>query len=1008
MTSQPPRRERASSDRAQPAPASQRPSLQNRTISAPPGELYKLDSSKKTMEGGGGIERTLIEEEEIPSQGGGNGVSAAHAGNEVSSRSNFPHVSIAVVGGEKSGKTTFIQSALEMKHPLSSRSTTKKMSLDGMVYVVRLLEVHSSEVSLSNNGKLEWPRLGSDSPATVDGALLLHDASHPATHPETLKMLDIFAAASVPFVLVATKCDIRSPDGPFEASFGRYDILRTSPDSPQKQKMCIAVILRDVFNQKDVLVERRPTSPSTHEWHHTRARSENPTPLLTGAAGGPFSSALGSGVDGYGVDRYPTDSTTSLNLASNAQGPRYARSNSHPVRPHTPPSHLNAHRPLAAVDSSPDKDHNRQQRLHTSWRNSGGSDAFNSFLNMEDETDGPRSAPSSPRSREKASSEGSSNETGFTFDELVDRLVSQPMSKQDSKFASIFLCLYRKFAAPATLLTALINRFERNEKNMTDQLARIADQLRLLNVMAQWVSEYPGDLAFPKTRKRIVDFVSTLERSHFYMFAAKEIGSYLEVKAEDDDVGWAFKDGEAEPSDRHETFFDNSAPSSPPMFLGGFSVADEGDEEEEDPIYSMSALDLSEGIHVQSSKLSATLSNPSAVEKPGTIPGQSFTYMPLDAAQKESEGLELTPRIPLTKMVWRQLMETPDEDFANELTRIDWIMFNTFRPRDLVRHVSLSGIDKDKIVSLKHVNRMIKQFNHVAFFVASIILLRDKPKHRARALEKFMSIAQKLRRLNNYNSLGAVIAGINGTPVHRLNQTRELVPVQTQKGFMRLVILMGTQKSHFAYRLAWDNSFSERIPFLPLHRRDLVAAEEGNKTFIGDNRTRINWRKFEVMGEVVLGIQHSQKTSYPHLHRYDEVTRIILDTKLSGDEETKMSVPTTAKSTYRALLRELPRRSLSSPTPLHKRVRDVYRQPAAGATSNKAAGAEIEEEETWRRLQEAEQFAQYAKAQRMYAMLVDRYNPGSLMDEEERVRLTARRVGLDLPELAGQETGKKE
>lgn len=361
---------------------------------------------------------------------------------------------------------------------------------------------------------------------------------------------------------------------------------------------------------------------------------------------------------------------------------------------------------------------------------------------MRDELDEPQSAPSSPDSKDKASSESSTNETGSTFDELVDRLVSQPMSKQDSKFASIFLCLYRKFAAPATLLNALINRFERNEKNTTDQLTRIADQLRLLNVIAQWVSEYAGDLAYPKTRKRIVNFVSTLERSHFYMFAAKEIGSYLEVGAEDDDVGWAFKDGEVEASDDQETFLYNPTRSSPTMFLGGVSITNDGeDEEEQDPIYSMSALDLSEGIQDPSMKLSATLSNPS-LEKPGTIPSQSFTFLRMDAAQKESESIQLFGRIPLSKTLWRQLMEIPDEDFANELTRIDWVMFNTFRPRDLVRHVSISGPDKDKIKSLKHVNRMIKQFNHIAFFVASIILLRDKPKHRARALEKFMNIAQ--------------------------------------------------------------------------------------------------------------------------------------------------------------------------------------------------------------------------------------------------------------------------
>lgn len=34
----------------------------------------------------------------------------------------------------------------------------------------------------------------------------------------------------------------------------------------------------------------------------------------------------------------------------------------------------------------------------------------------------------------------------------------------------------------------------------------------------------------------------------------------------------------------------------------------------------------------------------------------------------------------------------------------------------------------------------------------------------------------------------------------------------------------------------------------------------------------------------------------------------------------------------------------------------------------------------------------------MYVSLLERYNPGMNMDEEERVRLTARRVGMDLPQ----------
>lgn len=48
-------------------------------------------------------------------------------------------------------------------------------------------------------------------------------------------------------------------------------------------------------------------------------------------------------------------------------------------------------------------------------------------------------------------------------------------------------------------------------------------------------------------------------------------------------------------------------------------------------------------------------------------------------------------------------------------------------------------------------------------------------------------------------------------------------------------------------------------------------------------------------------------------------------------------------------------------------------------------------------LEEGEQYVQYAKAQRMYATLLERYNPGMSMDEEERVKLTMRRVGMDAP-----------
>jgi hypothetical protein len=100
---------------------------------------------------------------------------------------------------------------------------------------------------------------------------------------------------------------------------------------------------------------------------------------------------------------------------------------------------------------------------------------------------------------------------------------------------------------------------------------------------------------------------------------------------------------------------------------------------------------------------------------------------------------------------------------------------------------------------------------------------------------------------------------------------------------------MGTQKSHFAYRLAWENSPLSRIPFIPLHRRDLVSAEEGSRTFIGANGDRINWKKFEVLSEVILPIMKSQVVPYPNLNKHEAARDLILDCRMPVDDEVRFS-----------------------------------------------------------------------------------------------------------------------
>jgi ATP synthase assembly factor FMC1 len=104
------------------------------------------------------------------------------------------------------------------------------------------------------------------------------------------------------------------------------------------------------------------------------------------------------------------------------------------------------------------------------------------------------------------------------------------------------------------------------------------------------------------------------------------------------------------------------------------------------------------------------------------------------------------------------------------------------------------------------------------------------------------------------------------------------------------------------------------------------------------------------------------------------------------------------RALYRSFLREMPTRTpslLANPSPLQKHIRtDIA---TTSSPSSPSLAQQLQTKSAEARAQEAEQYLQFIQQQRLYSTLVERYNPGADMTEEERVRLTARRVGMELP-----------
>lgn len=112
------------------------------------------------------------------------------------------------------------------------------------------------------------------------------------------------------------------------------------------------------------------------------------------------------------------------------------------------------------------------------------------------------------------------------------------------------------------------------------------------------------------------------------------------------------------------------------------------------------------------------------------------------------------------------------------------------------------------------------------------------------------------------------------------------------------------------------------------------------------------------------------------------------------------------RSCYRQMLRELPLREIatasSKPSLLQRQIREYIAAPASADRPLESHIAAMH------------QFVQYFKAQRTYLTLLERslfsssnhhiskltqsrYNPGVSMSEEEKIRLTAKRVGMGMP-----------
>ncbi|CAH2224641.1 rap guanine nucleotide exchange factor 3 [Pelobates cultripes] len=186
------------------------------------------------------------------------------------------------------------------------------------------------------------------------------------------------------------------------------------------------------------------------------------------------------------------------------------------------------------------------------------------------------------------------------------------------------------------------------------------------------------------------------------------------------------------------------------------------------------------------------------------------------------------------------------KDLANQMTENDWNLFKSIHQVELLYHTF--GKQKFRNATTANLERFMKRFNEVQFWVVTEVCLCQDDERRTQLLRKFIKLAANLKEQKNLNSFFAVMFGLSNTSVSRLSRTWQRLPNKTRKLYSILERLMDPSWNHRSYRLAVAKLSPPLIPFLPLILKDLTFLHEGNRSTL-DNL--VNFEKMRMIAKII-------------------------------------------------------------------------------------------------------------------------------------------------------------
>uniref|UniRef100_A0A672IWZ5 RAS guanyl-releasing protein 1-like n=1 Tax=Salarias fasciatus TaxID=181472 RepID=A0A672IWZ5_SALFA len=136
--------------------------------------------------------------------------------------------------------------------------------------------------------------------------------------------------------------------------------------------------------------------------------------------------------------------------------------------------------------------------------------------------------------------------------------------------------------------------------------------------------------------------------------------------------------------------------------------------------------------------------------------------------------------------------------------------------------------------------RSVMMCNGVSQWVQLMILSRHTAQQRAQVFTKFIHVAQKLRSLQNFNTLMAVTGGLCHSSISRLKDTSNLLPPDVTKALSEMTELLSSRSNFSNYRRVYNECSGFKVPILGVHLKDLISLNEALPDYIDEDKINLS------------------------------------------------------------------------------------------------------------------------------------------------------------------------